>query len=78
MHVAGFDPAEYDGIGAAQIFPSKVFHRSGVATRRCVKIAIFYNFVTETDKIDAEEEGSSSTDPLAAPESVVKSEVKSE
>ena len=43
MHVAGKEEAQYLGIGAAQIFPGQVSHRSGTAPRRCVKMAIFYS-----------------------------------
>ena len=42
MHVAGCETAKYNGIGSGHFFPSNVFHRSGDAPRRCVKVAIFY------------------------------------
>ena len=42
MSVAGFEEATYHGVGSTHIFPSKAFHRSGTAPRRCVKIAFFY------------------------------------
>ena len=53
MHVAGCHEAEYQGIGAANIFPSNVYHRSGDAPRRCVKIAIFFD---RNEKIDVDSE----------------------
>ena len=43
MHVAGAELcAEYDGVGVARVFPTKLFHRSGSAPRRCVKVALFF------------------------------------
>ena len=42
MHVAGKDVAKYDGVGSAHLFPAKLFHRSGAAPRRCVKVAFFF------------------------------------
>ena len=42
MHVAGMETATYNGIGSAHLFNSKLFHRSGAAPRRCVKLALFF------------------------------------
>ena len=42
MHVAGKDVAKYDGVGSTHLFPAKLFHRSGAAPRRCVKVAFFF------------------------------------
>tara|TARA_B110000027_G_scaffold133302_1_gene161435 strand:- start:234 stop:1535 length:1302 start_codon:yes stop_codon:yes gene_type:complete len=43
FHIAGREEeAIYDGIGSGHIFPSKVYHRSGRATRRSVKVAFFF------------------------------------
>lgn len=61
MHVAGRKEAEYDGPGSAHMFPSQVFHRSGEAERRCVKIALFFDLGADVDQ-SAEDAGSSSTD----------------
>ena len=43
MHVSGCEKAVYDGIGSMHIFPTNVFHRSGDAPRRCVKVAFFFS-----------------------------------
>ena len=42
QHVAGMEDATYNGIGSAHLFNSKLFHRSGLAPRRCVKLALFF------------------------------------
>ena len=57
MHVAGAQSADYDGIGSARLFPSNVFHRSGTAPRRCIKVALFYDVGTEVTVLDEGEEG---------------------
>ena len=44
MHVAGMEDATYHGIGSGHLFPGKLFHRSGAAPRRCVKLAMFFQF----------------------------------
>ena len=56
MHIAGKDTAEYDGIGATHIFPAKVFHRSGPAPRRCVKIAFFFDKAVPYDVGDDDDD----------------------
>ena len=61
MHVAGLDEAVYDGIGSTHIFPTKVFHRSGNATRRSVKVAFFFNTTTTTITIEEGSGGPSSS-----------------
>ena len=73
MHVAGQQMAVYDGIGSTHIFPSMVFHRSGAASRRCIKVAYFFDL---EHPIDAEDEASSSG--AKPPEAEVKVEVKEE
>ena len=57
MSVAGFEEATYHGVGSTLIFPSKAFHRSGTAPRRCVKVAFFYKVMApiELDEDDDEE-----------------------
>ena len=67
MHVAGCEPAKYHGIGSGHIFPCDVFHRSGDAPRRCVKVAIFFDLEDSVDleskgKGGGDEEGASSAD----------------
>jgi hypothetical protein len=42
MHVAGRTEAIFDGIGWTHIFLVQVFHRSGAAQRRCVKVAFVF------------------------------------
>lgn len=42
MHVAGSEKvADMSGPGSARFFPTKLFHRSDVAPRRCVKVVFF-------------------------------------
>lgn len=50
MHVAGSEQAKYDGIGSTHIFPTKVFHRSGDAPRRSIKVAFFFSVEKEVEK----------------------------
>ena len=58
MHVAGATkPAEMSGPGSARFFPTKLFHRSDVAPRRCVEVLFFLNFgelleVKDTDAVE--------------------------
>ena len=76
MHVAGHpSPAEYDGIGSAHLFPSKAFHRSGTAPRRCIKIALFYA-LTKHETVDVTEDGDEE-DGGAAEDVKVKNEADS-
>ena len=56
MHVAGSGNASYDGIGSARLFPSNVYHRSGTAPRRCIKVALFYEVGFDVQEIDDCEE----------------------
>ena len=51
FHVAGKDIAVYTGPGSAHLFSTKIFHRSGSATRRCIRVALFYDLA---DIIDVE------------------------
>ena len=55
MSVAGFEEATYHGVGSTLIFPSKAFHRSGTAPRRCVKVAFFYK-VKVAESLDSDDE----------------------
>ena len=72
MHVAGSQHAEYDGIGPARLFPSNVFHRSGSAPRRCVKVAFFFDVEAAIEVGDDKE----ATVETAKPEAKVEAEVK--
>ena len=81
FHVAGKETAVYTGIGSAHLFPTKLFHRSGSATKRCVKVAIFLKRGEEVNISDDEDEapaGSSSTAPGHAPNPGVKAEKKTD
>ena len=60
MHVAGATkPAEMSGPGSARFFPTKLFHRSDVAPRRCVKVVFFLNLgdSLQVESNDASEPG---------------------
>lgn len=74
MHVAGCEPATYHGIGSGHIFPCNVFHRSGDAPRRCVKVAIFFDL---DGPVDLESEGKGGGDE-AGTSAAVKDEKKEE
>ena len=76
MHVAGKDVAKYDGVGSAHLFPAKLFHRSGAATRRCVKVAFFFKLTDPADAEDLEAESEEVAGPST--QSEVKAEVKDE
>lgn len=65
FHIAGTQGATMQNTGEAHLFPTKVFHRSGKAPRRCVKVAFFFNVAKPGDA-----SGSGSTP--------VKTEVKTE
>ena len=57
MSVAGFEEATYHGVGSTLIFPSKAFHRSGTAPRRCVKVAFFYKVMAPIELDEDDDEG---------------------
>ena len=76
MHVAGKDVAKYDGVGSAHLFPAKLFHRSGAAPRRCVKVAFFFKLTDPADAEDLEAESEEVAGPST--QSEVKAEVKDE
>ena len=65
--------AEMKKPGEAHIFPTQVFHRSGTAPRRCIKLVFFYKFLEVVDiETKGSDEGECSTEPK------VKSEKKSD
>ena len=74
MHVAGKAVAKYDGIGSAHLFPAKLFHRSGAAPRRCVKVAFFFQLSDQAEAQDLEAESAEVASPSTLVE--VKDEVK--
>ena len=67
-----------DEAGQAHILLAKVFHRSGKAQRRCIKLVFFYNLVEVhlVDDIAPTAAGASSSDVKVEPE--VKEDVKAE
>ena len=68
MHVAGCAKAVYDGIGSAHIFPHGVFHRSGDAPRRCVKVAFFFSLASVKKESESGGPTSTSADEVGAGE----------
>ena len=52
FHIAGQKEAEYKEPGDAVVLPSAVWHRSGVAQRRTVKVAYFFKLMKK-DEFDA-------------------------
>ena len=76
FHVAGCFEAVMDGPGSGHILPTKAYHRSGEATRRCIKMVYFFDV---TDPIPVGDEDAASSSDAALPpapldESVVKPE----
>ena len=69
MHVSGCEVAVYDGIGSTHIFPTNVYHRSGAAPRRCVKVAFFFSVPSgkKVPFVNNEAGSSSSNAVLVAP-----------
>ena len=59
FHVAGFGKAKMKGPGAGHLLPTKVFHRSGEASRRCIKLVFFFDIRGAID-VDAEGTGEAS------------------
>ena len=61
LHVAGCGESSMQGVGSAHILLTKAFHRSGKATRRCIKLVAFFD-LQESVKLegdsDAEQAGS--------------------
>ena len=78
MHVAGYKEATYTGIGSGHIFNGQLWHRSGAAPRRCVKVALFLerqNAVAVDDEPDRSEDKPETETKVKLEE---KTEVKSE
>ena len=40
--------------GAAHMFPTSVFHRSGTAPRRCIKFVFFWSIVGKSQVVDVD------------------------
>ena len=75
FHVAGKDDnASMDHPGEVHFVPTKAFHRSGTATRRCVKLVLFFAIEKNIDVSGEEEAPSSGIDKSEE----VKQEVKPE
>ena len=49
FHIAGQEEAEYKEPGDAVVLPSAVWHRSGVAQRRTVKVAYFFKLIKKEE-----------------------------
>ena len=60
FHIAGSGSAVMEKPGEAHIFPTKVYHRSGTAPRRCIKLVFFYDLTTPHDLTDESVPGTSS------------------
>ena len=74
FHIAGREEeAIYDGIGSCHIFPSMVYHRSGRAARRSVKVAFFFQKLPD-HAIDTEDSSQSVPAAGSAGDTVVKEE----
>ena len=79
FHVAGFaDSAVMNGCGQAHVFPTKVFHRSGSAPRRCIKLVFFVD--TNGPVVVNDDDGGTSSSAAKGEDDVVKeaAEVKQE
>jgi hypothetical protein len=78
FHVAGCEEdAKMDGPGAAHIIPAKIFHRSGKAPRRCIKVVFFFDITFPVDLETVAGDAAASASEVVKTESdVVKSEPK--
>lgn len=78
LHVAGAAMAKMEACGEAHILPTHVFHRSGTAPRRCIKLVFFYNLIEPID-VGGDDAGSSTEVKAEAKDEVkVKAEAKDE
>ena len=59
------------------IVPTNVYHRSGTAPRRCIKLVFFLDLIEKKDQLDVDEKTSASGS-AGAVEDDVKPEVKPE
>ena len=57
FHIAGGGEAWMKTPGAAHMFPTSVFHRSGTAPRRCIKFVFFWSIVGNSQVVDVEGAG---------------------
>ena len=62
--------------GAAHMFPTSVFHRSGTAPRRCIKLVFFWSIIRQAHSVDDEggEAGSWGVKKEEAEDTIVKPE----
>ena len=68
FHVAGKDDnASMDHPGEVHFVPTKAFHRSGTATRRCVKLVLFFAI---EKVVDVDEVGEASSSDFVKTEAV--------
>jgi hypothetical protein len=78
FHVAGAPAhAVMQGCGKAHILPTKVYHRSGTAPRRCIKLVFFLDLIAPV-VVSEEAAGSSSSGVNEEVKEEVKAEVKAE
>ena len=78
FHVAGApEKAKMEWPGHAHIVPTNVYHRSGTAPRRCIKLVFFLDLIEKKDQVDVDEKASASG-TAGAVEDNVKPEVKPE
>ena len=78
FHIAGQGLAKMESAGSGHLFPTKVFHRSGTAPRRCIKIVFFYNLkdIQDVDEMDVDANTASTCAGKDATEAKVKTEGK--
>ena len=70
--------AKMESAGSGHLFPTKVFHRSGTAPRRCIKIVFFYSLkdIQDLDEMDVDANTASTCAGKDATEAKVKTEGK--
>ena len=78
FHIAGGGEAWMKTPGAAHMFPTSVFHRSGTAPRRCIKFVFFWSIVGNSQVVDVDGAGAGpsgvKTEQTVKPEETVKPE----
>ena len=76
FHIAGQGLAKMESAGSGHLFPTKVFHRSGTAPRRCIKIVFFYSLKPIWNLDEMEVDASTASTRAGATEAKVKTEGK--
>ena len=67
FHVAGCATATMDGPGSGHIISTKAYHRSGEATRRCIKLVYFFDVTDPVSVGDDDGPAGPSSDAAPAP-----------